>query len=136
MMEVCTDNRFEIIEKAKKHILEATNINTSPEEMKLLDDFLFRCWQMGWLKQYDVKTNKNEKTFNIEVTMKERWIDDFCSMLKYMEKCGNIGHSCTVSFYSDGDGDFRPKFKIDTEFNETEGYRGKETKSEVFFDAG
>lgn len=21
--------------------------------MKVLDDFLFRCWQMGWLKQYE-----------------------------------------------------------------------------------
>jgi hypothetical protein len=53
MNEVCTDNRFEIIEKAKKHILEATNINTSPEEMKVLDNFLFRCWQMGWLDKYE-----------------------------------------------------------------------------------
>ena len=52
MNEVCTDNRFEIIEKAKKHILEATNISTSPEEMKVLDNFLYRCWQMGWLNNY------------------------------------------------------------------------------------
>ena len=54
MKEMCTDNRFEIIEKAKNHILEATNINTSEDEMKVLDSFLFRCWQMGWLKQYEV----------------------------------------------------------------------------------
>lgn len=53
MMEMCGDNRFEIIEKAKNDILEATNINTSPDEMKVLDNFLFRCWQMGWLKKYD-----------------------------------------------------------------------------------
>ena len=52
MCEVCTDNRFEIIEKAKKHILEATNINTSPEEIEVLDNFLYRCWQMGWLDKY------------------------------------------------------------------------------------
>lgn len=55
MGEVCGDNRFEIIEKAKKHILEATNIDTSPDEMKVLDNFLFRCWQMGWLDRYDAK---------------------------------------------------------------------------------
>ena len=55
MSEVCTDNRFEIIEKAKKHIIEATNISTSPDEIKVLDNFLFRCWQMGWLDKYDIK---------------------------------------------------------------------------------
>ena len=53
MSDVCVDNRFEIIEKAKKHIIEATNIAGSPEEMKVLDTILFRCWQMGWLKQYE-----------------------------------------------------------------------------------
>ena len=55
MGEVCTDDRFEIIEKAKKSILNATNIETSPEEMKVLDNFLFRCWQMGWLDKYKFK---------------------------------------------------------------------------------
>lgn len=53
MNEICVDNRFEIIEKAKKHLLEATNIETAEDEMKVLNSFLFRCWQMGWLKQYD-----------------------------------------------------------------------------------
>ena len=52
MCEVCTDNRFKIIDKAKEHILECTNIDTSPDEMKVLDNFLFRCWQMGWLDKY------------------------------------------------------------------------------------
>lgn len=56
MNEVCTDNRFEVIEKAKRHILEATNIDTSPEEMKVLDNFLFRCWQMGWLDKYSLNS--------------------------------------------------------------------------------
>jgi len=82
-----------------------------------------------------------DKTFNIEVTMNERWVDDFCSMLKWMESCGNLGHSSVVGFYSDGDGDFRPKFKIDTGFNKVNGYRKKDTplplpKLEVIFDAG
>lgn len=52
-MKKDADNRFEIIEKAKAHILKATNINTSLEEMKVLDNFLFRCWQMGWLDKYN-----------------------------------------------------------------------------------
>ena len=54
MNEVCNDNRFEIIEKAKKHILESTNIDSSPDETKVLDNFLFRCWQMGWLDKYNL----------------------------------------------------------------------------------
>ena len=56
MNEICGDNRFEIIAKAKKHLLDATNIDTSPKEMEVLDGFLFRCWQMGWLDRYDEQT--------------------------------------------------------------------------------
>lgn len=44
-----------IIPSAKKDLLEKTNIETSKEEMACLDNFLFRCWQMGWLKQYEPK---------------------------------------------------------------------------------
>lgn len=50
---VCGDNRFEIIEKAKTALIESTNIETSEDEMKVIDNFLFRCWQMGWLDKYD-----------------------------------------------------------------------------------
>lgn len=56
--EVCTDGRFEIIAKAKEDLLNCTNINRSEDEMKVLDGFLFRCWQMGWLKKYE---NNNER---------------------------------------------------------------------------
>lgn len=51
--EICADNRFEIIEKAKQDLIESTNIKHSNDEMKVLDNILFRAWQMGWLKQYD-----------------------------------------------------------------------------------
>ena len=60
--QVCNDNRFELIEKAKQRLIKATNIETSPEEMKVLDSILFRFWQMGWLE------NNNE---NYEI-LKER----------------------------------------------------------------
>lgn len=53
MNAVCGDNRFEIIKKAKQDILKNTNIESSEDEMKVLDDFLFRCWQMGWLNRYE-----------------------------------------------------------------------------------
>ena len=52
-METCGDNRFEIIQKAKDHLLASTNINSSPEELAVLDSILFRAWQMGWLDKYE-----------------------------------------------------------------------------------
>ena len=55
-----------------------------------------------------------DKTFTIKVTMNERWIDDFCSMLHWMQSCGNLGHSSLVGFYADGDGDFRPQLEQNT----------------------
>ncbi|MCI6676118.1 MAG: hypothetical protein MSG78_04310, partial [Clostridiales bacterium] len=60
-------------------------------------------------------------TFDIKVTMNERCVDDFCSMLNWMQSCGDLGHSSLVGFYSDGDGDFRPKFEIDREYKKTDG---------------
>lgn len=50
---ICGDNRFDIIERAKTDLLNSTNIDRSKDEMAVLDNFLFRCWQMGWLKQYE-----------------------------------------------------------------------------------
>lgn len=43
--------------------------------------------------------------------MNERWIPHFLGMLKYMQQLGSLGSSRKVSIYSDGDGDFRPKFE-------------------------
>ena len=39
MGEVCGDNRFEIIAKAKEDIISSTNIKSSEDEMKVLDNF-------------------------------------------------------------------------------------------------
>jgi len=50
------------------------------------------------------------KKFTIDCEMNERWVPHFLGMLKKMEYLGNIGSSRTVGIYSDGDGDFRPKF--------------------------
>ena len=57
-----------------------------------------------------------EKTFTISCTMEERWINHFLSLLSYMEFCGKIGHSSLIGFYSDGDGDFRPEFNPNIEW--------------------
>ena len=60
------------------------------------------------------------KKFTITVEMPERWIPHFMSMLKYMQFLGNIGSSRMVTLYADGDGDFRPKFESDIEFEKVE----------------
>lgn len=76
--------------------------------------------------------------FTIEVTMRDRWINDFCSLLKYMERCGKDGHSAFVGFYADGDGDFSPEFSFSIPFEEKTGIPQKYilAKPEIMFDAG
>jgi hypothetical protein len=58
-----------------------------------------------------------EQEFTIKCKMNPRWIPHFLSMLKYMERLGNIGSSRRVSIFSDGDGDFRPKFEFSEDLN-------------------
>ena len=53
MGEICSDNRFEIIEKVKNHLLEATNIQ--PKEIEVLDSILFRLWQLGYFASVKVE---------------------------------------------------------------------------------
>ena len=48
-MDLCDDNRFELIEKYKNRLIKYTNIEDSPDEMKVLNSIFFRLWQMGWL---------------------------------------------------------------------------------------
>jgi len=80
--------------------------------------------------------------FDIHVKMNERWIDNFVSMLDYMQSCGERGHSGIVAFYADGDGDFRPKFKLNgVVYNQVAGYTDNGNgytfpRPEVLFDAG
>lgn len=51
--EVCGDNRFELIEKYKNKLLDATNIDKSKDEMAVIDSILFRFWQMRWLDKLE-----------------------------------------------------------------------------------
>lgn len=50
---VCNDNRFNLIAKYKAKLIQATNIETSQDEMAVIDNILFRMWQMGWLDKLD-----------------------------------------------------------------------------------
>lgn len=59
---ICGDDRFEIIDEAKRQLLKYTNIETSPDEMKVIDTFLFRCWQMGWLNGINKRLTEEEPT--------------------------------------------------------------------------
>lgn len=79
MSDLCTDNRFELIEKYKQKLIESTNIKTSQKEMMVLDDILFRCWQMGWLDILE-KNERNEKTFDY-------WIGNYSPY-----RCPRCGH--------------------------------------------
>ena len=53
MCDTCDDSRFELIEKYKQKLIESTNISDSPEEMAVIDNILFRFWQMGWLVKFE-----------------------------------------------------------------------------------
>lgn len=53
---VCNDNRFNLIAKYKAKLIEATNIETSQDEMAVIDNILFRMWQMGWLERLEQST--------------------------------------------------------------------------------
>ena len=96
MNEICGDNRFEIIAKAKADLLESTNIETDEAEMAVIDNILFRCWQMGWLDRYDRKTeNSSEKPNNCEelnayrecVKSRSFWDSKHCDGCYFDERC-------------------------------------------------
>lgn len=58
--EVCTDGRFELIEKYKNQLFEGTNIEECKEDMKAIDSILFRFWQMGWLDELEKEVDKSK----------------------------------------------------------------------------
>ena len=79
MCDLCNDNRFELIEKYKKKLIEATNIETAPDEMTVLDNILFRFWQMGWLDKLELPsaqpeplTDREQRLFLSAMTREEK----------------------------------------------------------------
>ena len=77
-----------------------------------------------------------KKKFTIEVEMEERWVNHFISMLDRMEHLGNLGASRKVSIYADGDGDFRPKFKTDIDWENVNDSRVDYDLNNNHYDAG
>lgn len=51
-------------------------------------------------------------TFTITCQMNRRWAAQFFGMLETMQRLGSWGSSRDVTLHSDGDGDYRPVFKI------------------------
>lgn len=76
-----------------------------------------------------------KKTFTIVCEMEARWIPYFLGMLERMQRNGNIGHSEEVGIYSDGDADFRPKFKYPAGYS-IQLLPTEERLEGVLFDAG
>lgn len=70
---ICGDERFNIIKKARADLIFSTNISDSRDEMNLMDNFLFRCWQMGWLDKYKNEIMTNQQKF-IEIFGQDVWI--------------------------------------------------------------
>lgn len=75
-----------------------------------------------------------KKEFTIKVEMEERWINHFMSMLNHMESLGKMGSSETLALYADGDGDFRPEFEADVEWERVEPVAADDELS--IYDAG
>ena len=53
-----------------------------------------------------------EKEIKIKMKLEEECIPVFIAFLEELEYNGKIGYSEIVGIFSDGDGNFRPKFEI------------------------
>ena len=53
MNSCCNDNREELIQMCREKLIEGTNIEDSPEEMAVINNILFRLWQVGILDNID-----------------------------------------------------------------------------------
>lgn len=93
MMNICGDNRLEIIQKAKEDLIKSTNIESRPEEIAVLDNILFRAWQMGWLDKYepDYKERMKKEYWQL----KERYTKLHNMCIKY--EAGTLAFTPTCS---------------------------------------
>lgn len=84
----------------------------------------------------DKITDSTEIEFTINVVMQKRWVPHFLAMLRLMEQFGTLGKSRKIIFFSDGDGDFRPKFKWPEILNASAIPTKAGADEAYFFDAG
>lgn len=84
MQAICCDDRYEVVERYKQKLINATNIEDSPEEMKVLDDILFRFWQMGWIG--DGLISKKDLLEKVEIMIRKgKGAIDIYDLIKIME---------------------------------------------------
>ena len=74
--------------------------------------------------------------FTIRCRMRSRWVPHFLGMLRKMQNLGAIGSSREVAIYSDGDGDFRPRFNWPESLPAPALPRLETRNGDTFFDAG
>lgn len=82
MADYCDDNRFELINKYKQELINGTNIETASDEMAVIDDILFRFWQMGWLDKLEqpeqrwipVFERPSEGGIRVQIQLANGWI--------------------------------------------------------------
>ena len=84
-VDCCDDNRYELIEKYKNKLIESTNIDSSEDEMKVIDNIFFRLWQMDWLDNL-------EKLEKIEQIVEEMWDENsyYNNSFRFAEKIEQI----------------------------------------------
>lgn len=96
--DTCGDDRFDLIAKAKQKLLDATNIDSSPDEIAVLDNILFRCWQMGWLDQLrDADTRWHELFGTPERAARTLYLSTFeCRCCVIRDECGYDLDKCVM----------------------------------------
>lgn len=94
MSELCTDNRFELIEKYKAKLIEATNIECDTLDMAAIDSILFRFWQMGWLDKLDADAVPVKHGEWIDPATEDCYRCSVCEEYTHMEMPRLLYHYC------------------------------------------
>jgi hypothetical protein len=91
---------------------------------------------VSWIKPKVItKHGTEEVEFVIHCKMRSRWVPHFLGMLRYMQQLGGLGGSRNITFRSDGDGDFRPKFQWH-ESLKSDAEPVRDNNGNRFYDAG
>lgn len=104
------------------------------------------------VKSWEQAGDFDDVTVTITITARKRWIKQLLGLFRDMQTLGSMGSSRMLGFYSDGDGDFRPKFDVNgsglwnkefgrwTQWGQeaAEGHKpeGRDIDIERFYDAG
>ena len=124
----CCDDRFEIIKRAREHIIDATNIECRPEEMQVLDNFLFRCWQMGWLKNDFHQLEKENAELESQIENLEKKNSELKNVVKLLITTlndttwdeGHPGYSNGEPHYSCPDCSCSDCYRVSCKYNKSE----------------